>query len=228
MPPGTCDVLLSERGPSCFLTEQITGKKFYMVRFIDADKNKARGQQSAPQAKAKSCGSMRDTVASVVNMERRAFVKTTGTGFAAYSLPKMPSTAFSKSISVADLIAAGKLFEPQEVSNVTLVLQSYNVSEKSLKTVSTITALMETEKFEGGGFRDAFRATSIHPGMPTKWVIKKAQQDRIGLITSQLNLTNLQHTRKQVQTNAVERTLAQNFARKAHTEFGKCFNYKKV
>ena len=39
MPHGTCDVLLTERGPSCFLiTEQITGKKFYMVRFIDAEK----------------------------------------------------------------------------------------------------------------------------------------------------------------------------------------------
>ena len=180
-----------------------------MVRFIDADKNKAKGQQSAPQAKAKSCGSMPDTVASVVNMERSAFVKTTGTGFAAYSLPKVPSTAFSKSISVADLIAVGKLIEPPEVSNVTLVLQSYNVSEKSWKTASTITALMETEKFAEEGFRDAFRAISSHPGMPTKWVINKAQQDRIGLITSQLKLTNLQHTRKQVQTNAVARKFCQ-------------------
>ena len=34
MPGGSCDVLLSDRGPSCYLTEQIAGKKFYLVRFI--------------------------------------------------------------------------------------------------------------------------------------------------------------------------------------------------
>ena len=50
MPPGTCDALLIERAQFCFLTEQITGKKLYMVRFVDADKSKERGQQSAPQA----------------------------------------------------------------------------------------------------------------------------------------------------------------------------------
>ena len=35
MPLGTCDVLLTDRGPSCFPNEQITGKKFYMVRFLE-------------------------------------------------------------------------------------------------------------------------------------------------------------------------------------------------
>ena len=33
MPQGSCDVLLSDRGPSCFLSEQISGRKFYYVRF---------------------------------------------------------------------------------------------------------------------------------------------------------------------------------------------------
>ena len=33
IPQGSCDILLSDRGPSCFLTEQFSGKKFYYVRF---------------------------------------------------------------------------------------------------------------------------------------------------------------------------------------------------
>eukprot|EP00794_Sanderia_malayensis_P001909 gene1909-2167_t len=32
MPQGSWDILLSERGPSCFLREQMSGKKFYYVR----------------------------------------------------------------------------------------------------------------------------------------------------------------------------------------------------
>ena len=92
MPLGTCDVLLTERGPSCSLTEDINGKQFYMVRFIDADKHQEKGQQSAPQApqaKAKSCGRMHDTGASAANIERNGFVKTTATGLAADKLEKL-------------------------------------------------------------------------------------------------------------------------------------------
>ena len=35
MPKGSCDVLLSDMGPSCYLTEQIIGKKVYFIRFLD-------------------------------------------------------------------------------------------------------------------------------------------------------------------------------------------------
>ena len=71
-------------------------------------------------------------------------------------------------------------------------------------------------------------ATSSHPRMHMKWVIKNAKQDISGLITSKLTLENLQQTRKQGQTNTVARTLAQNFARKAPTELRSCFHYKTV
>ena len=33
MPQGSWDILLTDRGPSCFLTEQIAGKKFFYIRF---------------------------------------------------------------------------------------------------------------------------------------------------------------------------------------------------
>ena len=156
MPPGTCDALLTERAQFCFLTEQITGKKLYMVHFVDADKSKEKGQQSAPQAqqaKTKSCGSMSDTGVSVANRERSGFVKTTGTGLAADSTPKVPSTAIPKSFCVAHLIAAGKLMETLDVSNVTLIFQSYNVNDKSWNAVNTIIALMKAKNFQKGDFQ---------------------------------------------------------------------------
>ena len=34
MPGGSCDVLVSDCGPSCYLREQIAGKKFSLVRFL--------------------------------------------------------------------------------------------------------------------------------------------------------------------------------------------------
>ena len=57
--------------------------------------------------------------------------------------------------------------------------------------MNTITDLMYAKNFAEGGFRDIFMATSSDSGMPMKWVIQKVKQDRIGLITSKLNLTNL-------------------------------------
>ena len=32
--PGTWDVLLGDRGPSCYLTEQVANKKVYVIRFL--------------------------------------------------------------------------------------------------------------------------------------------------------------------------------------------------
>ena len=34
MPENSCDVLASDRGPSCSWIEQLKGKKFYLVRFL--------------------------------------------------------------------------------------------------------------------------------------------------------------------------------------------------
>ena len=33
--PGTCDVFLGDRGPSCYLTEQVANRKVYFVRFLE-------------------------------------------------------------------------------------------------------------------------------------------------------------------------------------------------
>ena len=40
MPDGSCDVLLGEKGPSCYLTEHLAGKKIYCIRFLDPTTNK--------------------------------------------------------------------------------------------------------------------------------------------------------------------------------------------
>ena len=41
-PRGSCDLLASDRGPSCSNLEQIKGKKVYLVRFLQP--NQARGE----------------------------------------------------------------------------------------------------------------------------------------------------------------------------------------
>ena len=93
----------------------------------------------------------------------------------------MPSTTIPKSFCVADLTAAGKLIKPPDVSNVTLILQSYNVKNKSWNTVNTISAMMEAKQFAEGRLQDAFRGTFSHPGMPMKWVFKKQNKIELAL-----------------------------------------------
>ena len=121
------------------------------------------------------------------------------------SLSSVPPSAFAqsvavaKSVSVADLLAAGKLVEPPDVSSVTLVLQSFDVTNKTWSTATTLDVVLEKKNFAEGGFRDAFIATPTKSGMPSKWVLKKAKDKSINNIIQTRHLSSVHYTYKQVQ-----------------------------
>ena len=41
-PAGSCDILASDRGPSCTKFEQIKGRKVFLIRFLEPKENAAR------------------------------------------------------------------------------------------------------------------------------------------------------------------------------------------
>ena len=227
MPKGSCDVLLGDRGPSCYLTEQIVGKKVYFIRFLDPTKRAKNSKGTQPQLET---GKKKIMEGNESNMGLSSFIgrHPQTTVFPETTFPKVPQTAFPKSVSIADLLQARKLIEAPDISTVTMVLESYNVYDKVWETVNTVEFLKENKNFSEGGFRRAYIATSKHPGFPKKWVIKESKEDKVDLLEMTVKLTNAQHTRKQVQMHSVARNICQKFAREVHDTFGTCFNYKKV
>eukprot|EP00794_Sanderia_malayensis_P002045 gene2045-2324_t len=213
LPAGSCDILLSDRGPSCFPTEQIVGKKVYFVRFLDPARRKA--QKTGEHSEKHEDGG-HETIS-----------KQPPLSFPASSvLPKAPSPLFPKTVSVADLLKARKLVDAPEVTSLSLVLENYNVCEKKWEIIKPMDFQKETKQFAAGGFRNAYMATTT--GNSKKWVIKEAKEDRVSQITEELKLTVTQHTRKQVQLHAVTRSIYHNFIRKAPSCFGSCFHYSNV
>ena len=217
MPTGSCDILLGDRGPSCYLNEQISCKKVYFVRFVDvADKIKKTKTGNARM----SLDLANNNVASA-SFTRNYNIKTS-------CHKPVPSYAFPKSVCVADLLHAAKLVKPPDVTQMTLILESYDVSSKQWNIEKNLSVLKENTRFAEGGFRNAFLATSLDGVTSTKWVVKEAKEEMMRNVTLSLNVTADAHTRKQVQMNAVARSVSMAFAQKAPYNFGKRFHYQKV
>ena len=155
MPKGSCDVLLSDRGPSCYLTEQTILEKVYFIRFLGQKakicnrEERERIQNAASSTSQPSLGKLSESKSIAV-------------------LPSVPYTAFPKSISDADLLQARKLIEPPNVSLVTMTLESYSVSDKKWDKFATLDFLKENRQFSEGGFRVAYIATTKHANYPKK------------------------------------------------------------
>eukprot|EP00112_Aurelia_sp_Birch-Aquarium-sp1_P008581 Seg1949.5 transcript_id=Seg1949.5/GoldUCD/mRNA.D3Y31 product="Transient receptor potential cation channel subfamily M member 6" protein_id=Seg1949.5/GoldUCD/D3Y31 len=143
-------------------------------------------------------------------------------------LPPVPSSAFPKSVSLADLLDARKLIEPPSVTRLKLDLSGYDVAEKMWKPSGSIEVNKEDSHFAEGGFRHAFLATSVNPRAQEKWVIKVTKEEHLAPVTENFNITITQHTRKQVQMHAVARSITRSFNKKIPSVFGSFFRYKKV
>ena len=107
-PEGSCDILASDRGPSCTKLEQIKGKKVYFIRFLppkSTDVAPKLGQQLFEDSLAPA----------KVTMSVPSSIKTSG------NLPALHSMVFPKSVTITDLLKAGKLVKPP-ATNITVIL----------------------------------------------------------------------------------------------------------
>ena len=86
-PEGSCDILASNRGPSCTKLEQLKGKKVYFIRFLP------------PEQVIDSC-----------NPQTSSAVKASSSPIKQNS-PKI-SVVTPKSLSISQLLRAGKLVKP--------------------------------------------------------------------------------------------------------------------
>jgi ADP-heptose:LPS heptosyltransferase len=117
------------------------------------------------------------------------------------------SSKYPKSLSVKDMLHLGKAL-PKKESTIILIFQ-FNFKHMRWSSVLIKAEFMIEElPFATGGFREAFKATSITAGFEeTTWVVKKYLTTAVEVIR-ETNETEQTHAQKSVQMYY----LAKNFA----------------
>lgn len=204
-PEGSCDILASDRGPSCTKLEQLKGKKVYFIRFLP------------PEHVVADC-----------NPQTSSPVK------ASSSVPINPvcankSVVTPKSLSISQLLRAGKLVRPLKENIVSLELETFDIQEMKWVKKGSYKFDIEENKFSSGAFRDSFKARAISPEMQSSlWVVKQYQLSAVDTITDDLHMTLEDHTRKQVQMHIAASSITKTFSSNVPKEFGDVFHYNKV
>ena len=70
--------------------------------------------------------------------------------------PAFAETYFPASVSISELLQAGKLVRPKEKQRATISLEMFDVKSGEWTVETTMDLLVEVEKVAYGGFRDAF------------------------------------------------------------------------
>ena len=142
--------------------------------------------------------------------------------------PAEVETQFPESVSIDQLLMAGKLVKAQQKDRVTLDLESFDVKNREWQNEAKLELLLEREKFSSGAFRNAFKGTAEVDGERKTYVVKMYNEKALRTIEQTLNTAVEDHSRKQVQMHAVARHITKGFSLKVPPEFGECFKYNKV
>ena len=203
-PEGSCDILASDRGPSCTKLEQLKGKKVYFIRFLP------------PEQVVDSC-----------NPQTSSAVKASSSPIKQNS-PKI-SVVTPKSLSISQLLRAGKLVKPIKQNIVTLELETFDIQKMQWIKKGSYQFDIEENKFSSGAFRDSFKARAISPDMQSNlWVVKQYQPSAKDTITDDLHMSLEDHTRKQVQMHIAASSITKTFSANVPVGFGDVFHYNKV
>lgn len=205
-PENSCDVLASERGPSCTKMEQVKGKKVYYIRFVQPQDDVVRAKKAKTSKSEPISPSKKDDYSAVALNTQNC--------------PTQPKTVYPKSISLENLLRAGKLVKPPEIT--TLKVEAFDVGNAKWVAMPTIEVEIEQKSFAGGAFRDAYKAKCVNKGgsLGEELVVKKYSPEAIKEITETLKVPLKNHTKKQVQMHSVAKSITARFASKVPVEFG--------
>lgn len=205
--PGSCDVLYSKEGPICDSDEQIVGKKVILIKFIQpsaATTKKATNNlpstsmSSSVPGPSKSSNISKRRRVSKINIQQKTHNS---------------SQRFPRSISISDVLNAGKLQQPVEEKKWDLELEYFDIPSriwvKENKTLS-----IKSEKFAEGAFREAFMAYANDGGKHSLYVVKKFKESTWQKVEKLYQMSLEEHTRKQIQMHMAAQAIANRYFKK--------------
>jgi len=141
------------------------------------------------------------------------------------------SKFYPKSLSIQDTLKLGKVISKRSSTVITIYKFDFDHMQWSNVPVEAEFVVAETP-FASGGFRQAFKATSITEGFKeVTWVIKNYLTSASEVIKATKE-TEESHTKKSVQMHYLARNLASQLKEQIEKEeltgFGPTFEYKKV
>ena len=138
---------------------------------------------------------------------------------------------YPKSLSVRDMLRLGN---PLKKNTVGIQIFTFNLHDMEWATTSNhVEFIISESPFAVGGFREAFKATSITEDYKQcTWVIKKYTPTTKEIIDEDLHQTIESHTQQSVQMHFLARNLASQLREKIEKEkldeFGESFTFNKV
>ena len=226
-----CDILAGEQGPSCKSVDQIPDLRVMHIRFIESSEGGGDSDDAADDAFNDD-----DILLAPAFKKKRKGCHTKGSS--AHKFPEhkqvvSPSKAVPKSLSVLDMLRLGKVIGD---STEPITLYKFDIGTMTwCGTPITVEFKVEKEPLGTGGFREAYKATSISSVFGNKnqeWVVKKYLAGAKETI-EMTNQTIAQHSKKVVQMHM----LARNFASKLEEKliktnksmlYGETLKYKKL
>ena len=153
---------------------------------------------------------------------------------ASHPSPVKPSPATSKfypkSLSIKDILRLGRVVDNKAKK---ILIYKFDFAHMEWSSVPLQAEFgIEEKEFAAGGFRKAFKATSITEGFNKgTWVVKSYLESAVQLIKD-TGQTTEEHTRKSVQMQYLARNFAsqlkETIAKDKLDEYGDSFEYKSV
>ena len=243
-----CDVLADERGPSCKSLEQIPDLKLIHIRFITPTMavstgeldlepfiKKYKGIDEAEKDKAREVGAREIFSKHISIPSQIKEVKSSsdhGKSFTEVTSSIIKSRPVPKSMSITQMLQMGKgkanngVFSLVKIYKCDLAHMTWSIIPQKVELS------VEMEAFSSGGFRKAYKATSITPGFSdTIWVIKRYLPEALNTIQT-VGQTVEEHTKKAIQTHLLAKNFAEMLAKEVSqrgiVSFGKTLKYNKI
>ena len=121
---------------------------------------------------------------------------------------KATTSQYPVSISIGELLRAGKLVAPASKKSASLTLEHFDAENQEWSETKTLNVSVYTDKFASGGFRDAFKCVETGSDLGKYWVLKLYNDKTRHTIITQLSMTMDEHARKQVQKHEVAKYIA--------------------
>ena len=237
----SCDVLASERGPSCTKIAQLPNLKLIHVRFVM--KNDGNSSSGVSSTVSRSPLLERPGSPSRYLIESRSQVSTSmlarsnvARSTSAIGLKRKSDVAFRspvpvpKSLGVTSMIKLGKAITATDTLQEIVEVSAFDINSMIWSPPVSAHFTIEKEIFAQGGFRAAYQATSKSPHFDKdKYIVKRLLPETVELI-GEVKETPEEQARKSVQMQSLANNFAEQVAAKVAKDgnsdiYGQTFTY---
>ncbi|CAB4033598.1 transient receptor potential cation channel subfamily M member 6-like, partial [Paramuricea clavata] len=233
----SCDVLASERAPSCTKISQLPSLKLFHIRFVMTDDQMNSEGCSTAYSRYSGINSSPVRFGSKASTSTRADPIIVPHSTSAIGVKRKLESSFRapvnnvpKSLGITTMMRLGQAITATETSQEIVEVSRFNINDMVWSPPVSVHFTIEKEKFAEGGFRAAYKATSKSPNFEGKtYIVKRFLPKTVELIGA-VNETQEDHVRKSIQMQALANNFAEQVAAKVEKDrnknvFGKPFRY---